>query len=105
MKRKKILVECHHGIGDLVMTFPAVLKIKEIHPYAEIHMLVRNEQQGDFVKNIGLAEEYYELDVTGENITKIFSVLYCICFWTITKRVGCFIVKTWWVSKSDFNKT
>lgn len=75
MKRKKILVECHHGIGDLVMTFPAVLKIKEIHPYAEIHMLVRNEQQGDFVKNIGLAEEYYELDVTGENITKIFSVL------------------------------
>ena len=71
-EKKKILVECHHGIGDLVMTFPAVLKIKEIHPYAEIHMLVRNEQQGDFVKNIGLAEEYYELDVTGENITKIF---------------------------------
>lgn len=65
---KKILVECHHGIGDLVMTFPAISKIREMNPDAEIHMLVRNEQQKELMLNIGLANKCYTYDVVTSGV-------------------------------------
>lgn len=72
---KKILVECHHGIGDLVMTFPAIEKIKENNPNDEIHMLVRNEQQKELILDIGMADKCYTYDVVTSSVKKLLYLI------------------------------
>lgn len=67
-KRNKILVECHHGIGDLVMTFPAIKEIRKKNPDSEIHMLVRNEQQKELMLDIGLVDKCYTYDIVTSGV-------------------------------------
>lgn len=74
-KRKKILIECHHGIGDLIMTLPAIIQIREKYPQAEIHMLVRDEQQQNLLLTTGLVQKCYMLNIVDVSIYKLASLI------------------------------
>lgn len=49
----KILVECHHTIGDVVMTFPALNNLRNLYPDAEIQYLGGLEAEIPLILNTG----------------------------------------------------
>lgn len=47
----RILIECHHGIGDVVMTLPAIQHLQESLPQAQIDMVVGSPSQVELIRS------------------------------------------------------
>ena len=58
----KMLIECHHGIGDVVMTFPALYNLRELYPDAQIDILLGIEAVAPIVEMTKLINHYYILN-------------------------------------------
>lgn len=68
----KILIECHHGIGDVVMTFPALYNLRKLYPKAQIDMLLGIDAVVPIVKMTDFIDDTYVLHDRNVSIISMF---------------------------------
>lgn len=64
----KILVECHHTIGDVVMTFPALNNLRNLYPDAEIQYLGGLEAEIPLISNTGNVSKVHIYNVKEQSL-------------------------------------
>jgi ADP-heptose:LPS heptosyltransferase len=64
----KILVEIHHGLGDVVQMIPLFQKLREAYPGAGISAIVASEEHAQILKLTNLVNEFYYLKVREMNL-------------------------------------
>ena len=70
----KILLECHHAIGDVVMTFPALHNLRELYPQAQIDYLGGLQAEIPLIMNTGNVEQCFIYDVKKNNMPDLFKL-------------------------------
>lgn len=71
MKCKKILVEIHHGIGDVVQMIPVIKNIKDNYKDAEIGVIVASNVQEQILEMTHLVDKFYHLSFKDMKFTDI----------------------------------
>lgn len=71
---RRILVECHHAIGDVIMTFPALKRLREAFPKAEIHMICGTKEEIALIRLLGIIDRYYVLNVKTDGGYRIWKL-------------------------------
>lgn len=70
----KILVECHHGIGDVVMTLPALKNLRAIYPDARIVYMGGLECERALLMHTGLVDDVYIYNVRESGIPDLIKL-------------------------------
>lgn len=73
-KINKIIVECHHAVGDVVMVFPALKRLREAFPETEIHMICGMEEQIPLIRQLGIIDHYYVLNVKTDSCKEVWKL-------------------------------
>ena len=60
---KKILVECHHALGDVVMTLPALNNLRTKYPDAQIDYMCGLKNEVPLLEHISLVDRVYVYNV------------------------------------------
>lgn len=60
---KKIIVEQHHGIGDLIHMLPFLKALRTKFSDAQIDMMLGSKQQKELIENTNLVDQIYFLDL------------------------------------------
>ena len=71
----RILVECHHAIGDVVMTFPALNNLRKLYPDAEIHYLGGMKAEIPLILNTKNVEKVHIYNVKEQNIWDLVKLI------------------------------
>ena len=74
-KYLKILLDDHHGIGDVAMFLSVLCSIKEKYPDSEIHMLVKSSVEQNLVETVGGVKKFYYYDPLNHNIKSICQLI------------------------------
>ena len=87
MKINKILVEIHHGLGDVVQMIPLIENLRNSYAKAKISVIVASDSHADLLKCTNLVDEYYFLNLRKMKIIDVVSFIfkirkekYDICF-------------------------
>lgn len=59
----RILVEIHHGLGDIVQMLPLFRRLREVFSDAEISAIVASEEHAQILKLTNLVNKFYYLNV------------------------------------------
>lgn len=59
----KILVEIHHGIGDVIQMLPLIHNLRENYRETKISVIVASSVQAEILEISGLVDEYYFLNL------------------------------------------
>jgi ADP-heptose:LPS heptosyltransferase len=71
----RILVEIHHGLGDIVQMLPLFKRLREVYFDAEISAIVASEEHAQILKLTNLVNDFYYLNVREMNLHQQFRFL------------------------------
>lgn len=60
---KRILVECHHTLGDVIMTLPALVNLRNTYPDAQIDYMCGLENEVQLLKSTKLVDQTFIYNV------------------------------------------
>ena len=98
----KILLDDHHGIGDVVMFLPVLASIKKHMPSSEVHMLIKSPVEQNLVECFGGVEKFYyynPLDHSAASMIKLVLSLWSnhydlgICHIGTNAKAGALLMK------------
>lgn len=61
---EKIIIEQHHGIGDLVHMLPFLKSLRKKFPKAKIDMILGSKEQEEIIRSTGIADNVYLLTLS-----------------------------------------
>ena len=67
----KIIVECHHAMGDVLMTFPALQKLYEVFYGIRIDFICGAKEQIPLIEQSGIVHTCYVLNVRTDSVLQI----------------------------------
>lgn len=71
MEYNKILIEIHHGLGDVVQIIPLINNLRENYKNAKISVIVVSKAHKEILDCTGLVDDYYYLNLRKMNIKEI----------------------------------
>lgn len=77
VKVKKVLIEIHHGIGDVVHMIPVFDNFNLSEEY-EISVIVNGEVQKELLESLGYIKNIYKINLNHFNIKKFITTLYLV---------------------------
>lgn len=75
MKYKKILIEIHHGLGDVVQMIPLINNLRMNYEDAEIAVIVASEMHASILGCTGLVDKYYFLNLRNMTLNEIINFI------------------------------
>ena len=67
----RILLDDHHGIGDVAMFLSVLVAIKKEYPDAEIHMLIKSPVEQNLVETVGGVSKFFYYDPLNHDLKGI----------------------------------
>ena len=71
----KIILDDHHGIGDVAMFLSVLDSIKKEYPESEIHMLIKSPVERELVEAVGGVSKFYYYDPLNHNWRSIAKLI------------------------------
>ena len=71
----KILLDDHHGIGDVAMFLTVLDSLKRNMPDSEIHMLIKSPVEQNLVELFGGVSKFYYYDPLKHSVRSIFKLI------------------------------
>lgn len=72
---KKILVGCHHGIGDVVMILPVLKKLRCYYKTAQMDVFIGNQAEKELIDLLGYGCRCYSFNVKEEPWSAMLSLI------------------------------
>lgn len=72
----KIILDNHHGIGDVAMFLSVLYNIKKAYPEAEVHFLVKSKVEEELVRVIGGVTKFFYYNPLKHNIFTDIMLIY-----------------------------
>lgn len=75
MQYNKILIEIHHGLGDVVQVIPLINNIRKNFTNAKISVIVASKVHAEILDCTGLVDNYYFLDIRKMKVREIIKFI------------------------------
>lgn len=75
MKYNKILVEIHHGLGDVVQMIPVINNLRRYFPSSQISVIVASKIHAQILDCTGLVDNYYFLNLRTMKLKDIINFI------------------------------
>lgn len=75
MKYNKILVEIHHGLGDVVQMIPVINNLRGYFPSSQISVIVASKIHAQILDCTGLVDNYYFLNLRTMKLKEIINFI------------------------------
>ena len=71
----KILLDDHHGIGDVAMFLCVLYEVKRKYPEAEIHMIIKSPVEQNLVETVGGVTQFFYYDPLNHSMKSILQLV------------------------------
>lgn len=75
MSNHKILIENHHGLGDVVHMIPMIQNLRRAYPDSSIFVIVASEAHAALLRSTGLVDGFYFLNLGNMTIRQILAFI------------------------------
>ena len=98
----KILLDNHHGVGDVAMFISVLNSVKKYFPDSEIQMLVKSKVEQELVEIVGGVSNFYYYDPVNHSLKSLLKLIYelrknhydlGICHIGTNRRSGAILMK------------